>query len=104
LRRLFGQRCRTLLGSDASEQQLDALAGAGELGRFRVLHLATHGTIDLDDPRRCALILARDRLPSERQQAERAREGQKVYTGELRVGTILSQWKGKLDADLVVLS
>jgi hypothetical protein len=104
LQRLMGKRCRTLLGSDASEQQLDALARSGELKRFRVLHLATHGKIDLDTPGNSALILARDRLPSADEQAELARQGLKFYTGELRVGTIFRQWKNKLDADLVVLS
>ena len=38
------------------------------------------------------------------EQAERVSKGLKPYTGELRVGTILKDWKGKLDADLVVLS
>ena len=102
LQRLLGKRCRTLLGSDASEQRLDELARSGELKRFRVLHLATHGKIDLDRPSLSALILARDRLPSADEQAERASKGLKVYTGELRVGTIYKEWK--LDSDLVVLS
>src|SRR5262249_31408454 len=34
-----------LLGSHASEQELDALAAAGKLKRFRLLHLATHGQV-----------------------------------------------------------
>jgi tetratricopeptide (TPR) repeat protein len=104
LQRLLGKRCRTLLGSDASEQQLDDLARTGQLKQFRVLHLATHGKIDLGQPHRSALILARDRLPSPDEQAERVRKGLKVYNGELRVGTILQEWKQKLDCDLVVLS
>ena len=104
LQRLLGRRCRTLLGSDASEQQLDALARSGELKQFRVLHLATHGKIDLDTPSLSALILARDRLPSADEQAELARQNLKFYTGELRVGAILKDWKEKLDCDLVVLS
>jgi hypothetical protein len=98
LRRLLGKRCRVLLGSEASEQQLDAL----ELKQFGILHLATHGKIDPDTPANSALLLARDRLPTLDEQAERAGKGLKVYTGELRVGTILTDWK--LDADLVVLS
>jgi tetratricopeptide (TPR) repeat protein len=35
-----------LLGSQASEQQLDRLAAAGQLRGYRLLHLATHGTVD----------------------------------------------------------
>jgi tetratricopeptide (TPR) repeat protein len=100
LQRLLGKRCRTLLGSDASEQTLDTLP----LKQFRVLHLATHGKIDLDSPGQSALILARDRLPSLDEQADRAARGLKRYSGELTVGTILKDWKDKLDADLVVLS
>jgi hypothetical protein len=98
LRRLLGKRCRVLLlGSEASEQSLDAL----ELKQYRVLHLATHGQIDLATPANSALLLARDRLPAPDEQAERAARGLKVYTGELRVAAML---KWKLDADLVVLS
>jgi tetratricopeptide (TPR) repeat protein len=104
LRRRLGKRCRTLLGSDASEQRLDELLRKGQLKQYRLLHLATHGQIDLGQPALSALILARDRLPSPDEQAERARKGQRVYTGELRVGAILRDWKGKLDCDLVVLS
>jgi hypothetical protein len=104
LQRLLGKRCRTLLGSDASEQKLDELAGTGMLKQYRILHLATHGKIDLGTPAQSALILSRDRLPTLDEQTERVSKGRKPYTGELRVGTILSQWKDKLDADLVVLS
>src|SRR5262249_46729346 len=32
-----------LLGSQASEQRLDELIAAGELSKYRILHLATHG-------------------------------------------------------------
>jgi CHAT domain-containing protein len=90
-----------LLGSDASEQRLDGLARARQLERFRVLHLATHGHIDLGDPSRSALVLARDGL-SGQEQAERASKGQRPFTGELTVGAILKEWQ--LDCDLVVLS
>jgi tetratricopeptide (TPR) repeat protein len=88
-----------LVGSSASEQELDRLAASGELGTYRLLHLATHGKIDPDRPERSALLLARDRLPDARQRAE---EGKKVYTGELTVEAIRGGWR--LDADLVVLS
>jgi len=66
-----------------------------------VLHLATHGHIDLDDPSRSALVLARDGLSAE-EQAERASKGLRPFTGELQVGAILDGWE--LDCDLVVLS
>jgi tetratricopeptide (TPR) repeat protein len=91
-------RVQLLLGSEASEQRLDQLAAAGQLKEYRLLHFATHGALDSDTPVRSALLLATDRLPDAEKQA---REGQKVYTGRLTVGTVLG-WK--LDADLVTLS
>jgi hypothetical protein len=91
-------RVQLLLGSEASEQRLDQLAAAGKLKDYRLLHFATHGALDSDTPARSALLLATDRLPDAEQQV---REGKKVYTGRLTVGTVLG-WK--LDADLVVLS
>jgi tetratricopeptide (TPR) repeat protein len=98
--RLLGERRATLLrGSNASEQEVDRLIKAGRLRKARVVHLATHGHIDLLRPERSALVLARDRLPDP---AEQARHACKVYDGYLRVGTILREWD--LDCDLVVLS
>ena len=52
---------RVLLGTDASEPELDSLAASGELGRFAFIHLATHGVIDEDVPARSAVILTQDR-------------------------------------------
>jgi hypothetical protein len=89
----------TLLGSQASEQELDCLAEAGRLKQFRLLHLATHGEADRDDPDRSALILAQDRLPDALKQVQAHR---KVYDGRLTVKAIRRYWQ--LDADLVVLS
>jgi hypothetical protein len=91
-------KVRLLLGSDASEQRLDQLAAAGKLKDYRLLHFATHGALDSETPARSALLLATDRLPDAEKQA---REGKKVYTGRLTVGTVLG-WQ--LDADLVTLS
>jgi CHAT domain-containing protein len=100
LARLVGPHQSTvLLGSQASEQEIDRLRQDHKLKSFRLLHLATHGQIDRDRPSRSALILAQDRLPDP---VEAARTGQKVYSGELRVSTILADWD--LDCDLVVLS
>jgi tetratricopeptide (TPR) repeat protein len=91
-----------LLGSKASEQELDALRTAGKLKDFRFLHLATHGTVDPTSAAFSALELARDRLPGPEEQAKRMAAGEKVYTGRLSVATIAKEWQ--LDADLVTLS
>jgi CHAT domain-containing protein/tetratricopeptide (TPR) repeat protein len=87
-----------LLGSEASEQGLHALASRDNLKAFRLIHLATHCTVDLGDPERSALLLARDRLPD----PLRLEPGQTPFTGELTVDAIRRTWK--LDADLVVMS
>jgi tetratricopeptide (TPR) repeat protein len=87
-----------LLGSQASEQELDRLLKEDQLQRYRLLHLATHGGVDEGDPDRSRLILAQDKLPSPLE----VEPGQKAYTGELTVQAIRGRWK--LDADLVVLS
>jgi CHAT domain-containing protein/tetratricopeptide (TPR) repeat protein len=100
LQRLLGKECETLLGSDASEQRLEAMAG--ELKKYRLIHLATHGQVDIDSPERSRLILARDRLPGLNKNEERVRQGKRPITGELTVDRIVNDWK--LDADLVVLS
>jgi CHAT domain-containing protein len=89
-----------LLGSAASEQKLEQLASSDKLKSFRLLHFATHGEDNDIDPRQCALLLARDRLPARR--AEAVLKGEKPLDGRLTVGTILDKWD--LDADLVVLS
>jgi CHAT domain-containing protein len=54
---------RVLLGAEASEPVLDRLAASGELGRFGLLHLATHGLIDEAIPQRSAVILPRSACP-----------------------------------------
>jgi CHAT domain-containing protein len=89
----------TLLGSNASQQNLSKLAASGELARYRLLHLATHGEANSTHPENTALILSRDNLPDN---AARVLRGEPPIEGVLTVGTILREWK--LDADLVVLS
>jgi CHAT domain-containing protein/tetratricopeptide (TPR) repeat protein len=91
-----------LLGSDASEQRLGELAASGKLKGFRLVHLATHGTIDPGQAGWSALLLARDKLPGPEAQAKLAAAGKKVPTGRLTVETIAREWQ--LDADLVTLS
>lgn len=96
--RLF-QEPQTLLGSDASEQNLQELAASGRLRQFRFLHLATHGEMKDDLPMQSALILSQDNLPD---QVEQYLAGKEVYDGRLTAEQILQTWE--LDADLVVLS
>jgi CHAT domain-containing protein/tetratricopeptide (TPR) repeat protein len=97
LARLFGDQATVLAGSDASEQRLDALRAAGELKRFRYLHLATHGEANDERAFESALILAQDKLPKDLPPA-----GQKFYDGRLTANEVLADWK--LDAELVTLS
>ena len=47
-----------LLGPEASEQALVAMARAGRLSHFRVLHFATHALVDDDRPEASALVLS----------------------------------------------
>jgi tetratricopeptide (TPR) repeat protein len=102
LRRLFsgpGPEPLVLADSDASEQRLYDLAKSGELGRYRYLHLATHGAVDDRFPLRSAVILSRDTLPDPDRQPDADRP---VFDGRLTAEEVLRQWR--LDADLVTLS
>jgi CHAT domain-containing protein len=90
-----------LLGSDASEQELDRLNAAGKLKAFRVLHFATQAVMNQERPEQSCLILAQDKLPDPQKQAL---QGKKVYDGRLTINTILREWRDAVDADLVVLS
>jgi tetratricopeptide (TPR) repeat protein len=102
LRKLFaGSTTEPLLleDSEASEQRLYDLAKSGELGKYRYLHLATHGTVDDRFPLRSALILSRDHLPDPDKQLD---AGLPVFDGRLTAEEVLRQWH--LNAELVTLS
>jgi tetratricopeptide (TPR) repeat protein len=90
---------RILLGTDASELELDRLAGSGELGHYGFIHLATHGVIDEDLPARSAVILTQTGLPDPLQQAL---SNKPVFDGRLSVREIQHDWE--LKAELVILS
>jgi tetratricopeptide (TPR) repeat protein len=90
---------RLLADSDASEQELDRLAGSKDLASYRYIHLATHGDLDDRLPLQSAVILARDRLPDLLKQLE---AGQPVYDGRLTAEKVLERWD--LHTDLVTLS
>jgi hypothetical protein len=101
LRRLFGETPppRLLFDSQASEQELYALARNGELDKYRHIHLATHGEVDNTMPLRSAIILSRDALPDPLKQLE---AGLPVFDGRLEAREVLEQWH--LNAELVTLS
>ena len=90
---------RILLGPDASEPELDRLAGSGELGRYSFIHLATHGVIDETFPVRTAVILTQIGLPDPLEQALKNRP---VFDGRVSVREIQRGWA--LNAELVTLS
>jgi CHAT domain-containing protein len=98
LRRLFDAPM-VLTDSDASEQRLYALAQSLELGKYRYLHLATHGEVNDQFPLRSAVILSRDNLPDSDKQFN---AGLPIYNGELTAEKVLRHWH--LNADLVTLS
>jgi CHAT domain-containing protein len=88
-----------LLGADASEPELDRLAGSGGLGRFGFIHLATHGVIDEGVPARSAVILTQTGLPDPLDQALNHKP---VFDGRASVREIQRTWE--LKAELVTLS
>jgi hypothetical protein len=94
-----GRPTRVLIGAEAGEPKLAALVAAGELGKYRYIHLATHGVIDETLPKRSAVILSQVGLPDPLEQVAR---GKPVYDGQLSVDEIRGQWR--LNADLVTLS
>jgi CHAT domain-containing protein len=96
--RLFAHADK-LLGSRASEQQLDQLAASGRLKEYRFVHIATHGVLDPHIALHSALVLSQDDLPDP---VKQILAGQKAYDGRLTAAQIMRTWQ--LDAELVTLS
>jgi len=90
---------RILLGTDASEPELDRLAASGALRQFGFIHLATHGVIDEGVPARSAVILTQTGLPDPLEQVLHQKP---VFDGRLLVREIQHGWD--LKAELVTLS
>ena len=88
-----------MLGSAASEPELDRLASSGELGRFGFIHLATHGVIDEETPQRSAVILSQTDLPDSLTQVLNHKP---AFDGRLSAREIQRGWE--LKAELVTLS
>jgi CHAT domain-containing protein/PDZ domain-containing protein len=93
------EQSTVLLGSNASEQALETLRDRGELERFAVIHLATHGEMDDLSPMNSRLLLSQDRLRSPT--AASPGDGP-AYDGILSVSEVMSTWK--LKTELVTLS
>ena len=91
---------RILLGTDASEQELDRLATSNELSQFGFIHLATHGVIDEAMPERSAVILTQTDLPDPLEQVLQSQAG--LSTAGFLVREIQRGWE--LKAELVTLS
>lgn len=88
-----------MLGGDATESRLTALAEQGALSRYRILHFATHALVDEEDPEASALQLG----PVEAAQTlATLTGGGRLYDGRVTAGEIVAEWQ--LEADLVVLS
>jgi tetratricopeptide (TPR) repeat protein len=98
LRRFF-EAPTVLTDSEASEQRLHVMAQSRELGKYRYLHLATHGAVNNQFPLRSAVILSRDKLPDRGKQFD---AGLPIFDGELTAEKVLSQWN--LNAELVTPS
>ncbi len=90
---------RVLLGTDASEPELDRLAASGELGKAGFIHLATHGVIDEGAPARSAVILTQTDLPDPLTQVLNHKP---AFDGRLSVREIQGGWD--LNAELATLS
>jgi tetratricopeptide (TPR) repeat protein len=94
-----GRPTRALLGSAASEPELERLAAANELKQFAFIHLATHGVVDEAIPQRSAVILTQAGLPDPLEQVLCQKP---VFDGRLTVREIRRTWD--LKAELVTMS
>ncbi|MCY2968662.1 MAG: CHAT domain-containing protein, partial [Planctomycetota bacterium] len=88
-----------LLGAEANKFRLQELTKADALKKFRYIHLATHGEIDMDRPARSALVLSPFPISNF---AKQALQPGVLISDRLTVAEVAEQWD--LDADLVVLS
>ncbi len=88
-----------LLGRDASESNLSAMAIENTLTDFKVLHFATHALVDGEDADASALVFSQTDLPDP---LETLASGDKIFDGLVTTREIREGWR--LDADLVTLS
>jgi CHAT domain-containing protein/Tfp pilus assembly protein PilF len=88
-----------LTGTGASEEHLAALAEAGKLREFQIIHLATHAVVDDRHPEHSAILLSQD---TQVDPLQAVLAGQRVYDGRVTAQEIAQEWD--LGADLVCLS
>ena len=88
-----------LVGADASEMGLVALAESGSLKEYSTIHIATHALVDDERPERSVLVFSQINIPDP---LEAAMAGARIYDGLVTGQEIVREWR--LDADLVTLS
>lgn len=89
----------TLLGPEASEARLTALAERDDLGRYQFIHLAMHAVADDRRPENSALVLSQANLEPP---LAASLAGHRIFDGLLTAGEIVREWH--ISADLVTLS
>lgn len=92
-------RSLVLVGDDASEPRMSALAASDSLRGFGTVHLATHALVNHERPEGSALVLSQAGLPDP---LDAAIAGRPIVDGVITAGEVTARWR--LDADLVVLS
>ena len=92
-------RSTILMGEAAAERVLLALATAGELANYDVLHIATHALVDDETPERSALVCSQIGLPDP---LAAALADQRIETGLITAADIARDFR--LGAELVTLS
>ncbi len=98
LSELFAGKAIVLADHAASESQVEALRTGGQLGKFRYLHFASHGSANNIRAFDSALILAQDDPNTQ----EFAPSGEPWINGQITAREVLEHWK--LDTELVTLS
>jgi CHAT domain-containing protein/tetratricopeptide (TPR) repeat protein len=92
-------RSTILVGEAASERRLLALAAAGELRAYDVLHIATHALVDDVTPERSSLIFSQVGLPDP---LAAALADERIETGLITAADIARDLQ--FEAELVTLS
>ncbi len=95
-----GGQATTLLGTEATESNVQRLAESGQLKSYRYVHLATHGKANASVALRSALFFAPE-LHAQPPSADPAGVAA-IPDGQITAEQIVRTWE--LDADLVVLS